>query len=291
MNLVEIFTKFPKQEDCIAFLEEKRWHNKTVCPYCGSCKSSKESGLRHHCNKCNTSYSVLVNTIFHHTHLPLQKWFLAISLIVNAKKGISSRQLARDIKVTKDTAWRMQMQIRQAMVETPSLMTGICEMDETYIGGKSKGKRKGIEVKRGRGTQKIPVVGVVSRDLKHVKAQVLHKISFADLKKVVENTIDLENAILITDDYTGYIPFKDLIKHESVNHSKKEYVRGNIYTNTIEGFWATLKRGIVGQYHYLSDKYLAKYANEFCFKYNNRNNKNIFDLLLNNSVKNYAYAR
>ena len=101
----------------------------------------------------------------------------------------------------------------------------------------------------------------------------------------------MENAILITDDYTGYIPFKDLIKHESVNHSKKEYVRGNIYTNTIEGFWATLKRGIVGQYHYLSDKYLAKYVNEFCFKYNNRNNKNIFDLLLNNSVKNYAYAR
>ena len=290
MNLIQIFKKFPSQEACIAHLEEKRWNNNPVCPYCNAKQSSKMSG-RHHCNRCNTSFSVTVNTIFHHTHLPLQKWFLAISLILNAKKGISSRQLARDIEVTKDTAWRMQMQIRKAMVEMPSLMTGICEMDETYIGGKGRGRKSGEKLKRGRGTNKTPVVGIVSRDNKRVNAKVLHKLSFADLKKVAKDNIDLENAVLMTDDFTGYIPFKNLVKHETINHSAKEYARGNIHTNTIEGFWATLKRGIVGQYHYLSDKYLNKYIVEFCFKYNNRNNENMFDLVLNNSFNSLVYVK
>ncbi len=124
-----------------------------------------------------------------------------------------------------------------------------------------------------------------------MNAKILHKLSFADLRKVAKDNIDLENAALITDDFTGYVPFKNLIKHETVNHSQKEYVRGNTHTNTIEGFWTILKRGIIGQYHYLSDKYLNKYIVEFCFKYNNRNNDNIFDLVLNNSVNQLAYVR
>jgi len=126
MNLIQVFQKFPTQESCIAHLEMVKWNNKPVCPYCNAKQSSIMSG-RHHCNRCNTSFSVTVGTIFHHTHLPIQKWFLAITLVLNNKKGISSRQLARDIEVTKDTAWRVQMQIRQAMIETPSLMTGIVE--------------------------------------------------------------------------------------------------------------------------------------------------------------------
>ena len=139
MNLIEIFKKFPTQEHCIAYLEAIKWDSLPICPYCQSTSSTeliKEN--RHHCNSCNTHYSVTVDTIFHDTRLPLQKWFLAFTLVLNAKKGISSRQLARDIGVHRNTAWSMQMRIRDAMIDSNKWMKGIVEMDETYIGGKPR---------------------------------------------------------------------------------------------------------------------------------------------------------
>lgn len=240
MNLVEIFEKFPTEKDCIDHLEKIKWPIKPVCPYCNFSKITPVKGeLRHHCNTCNTSFSVTVNTIFHHTHLPLQKWFLAVTLILNAKKGISSRQLARDIEVTKDTAWRMQMQIRKAMLETPSLLLGVVEMDETYIGGKPRKSSKDKDddgnypkLPRGRGTTKTPVVGMVERGGK-VKAMMHTELKFADLKKTAKAHIDFENTILMTDDYRGYIPFKHFLKHQSVNHSQKQWANGAVHTKTL----------------------------------------------------------
>src|SRR5258708_975439 len=118
MNIIEVFRKFPTEADCISYLEEIRWHGTPVCPYCKSKHvTSLPKEQRHHCNECNTTFSVTVGTIFHHTHAPLQKWFLAISLILNAKKGISARQLGRDLEVNKNTAWSMAMRIRNAMME------------------------------------------------------------------------------------------------------------------------------------------------------------------------------
>ena len=289
MNLVEIFKKFPTQKKCIEHLEKIKWKDKPVCPYCSYLNNCPtKDGLRHHCNTCNNSFSVTIDTIFHQTHLPLQKWFLAITLILNAKKGISSRQLARDLEVNKDTAWRMQMQIRNAMVETPSLMSGLVEMDETYIGGKKKRKKDDDEsgqsgLKRGRGTNKTPVVGVIQRGGK-VNAQIMHRLSFKDLKEAAANNIDFDNAVLMTDDFTGYIPFKNLLPHHTVNHSRKEYAKGIIHTNTIESFWAILKRGITGQYHHLSNKYLNRYIQEFCFRYNNRKNPDVFGIVISNAL-------
>src|SRR5258708_1180662 len=139
MNIVRIYEIFPTEADCIAHLEKVRWQGKPVCPYCGALNSTplpKES--RHHCNACNTTFSVTVGTIFHHTHLPLQKWFLAVSIVLNAKKGLSARQLARDLEVHRNTGWRMGMQIRKAMAERKQreLLSGVVEMDETYIGAK-----------------------------------------------------------------------------------------------------------------------------------------------------------
>ena len=166
MNIIKIYETFPTEKDCLSYLEKIRWNNKPSCPYCKSINSTplfKEN--RHHCNNCNTSYKVIVGTIFHHTHLPLQKWFLAITIILNAKKGISSRQLARDLQVNKDTAWRISMKIRDAMIqrEQRELLTGIVEADETYIGGKPReGNGSNGNNKRGRGTKKTPVVGLVS---------------------------------------------------------------------------------------------------------------------------------
>jgi hypothetical protein len=166
---------------------------------------------------------------------------------------------------------------------SPTLLTGIVEMDETYIGGKPRKKNNNKDDdtpnKRGRGTKKTPVVGMVERGGK-VVAKKHKELKFKDLKRTAKKAIDFENTILMTDDYKGYIPFKKLVIHQTVNHSQKQYVDGNKHTNTIEGFWALLKRGIVGQYHHLSDRWLNRYITEFCFKYNNRGNNNVFDDLL-----------
>jgi transposase-like protein len=285
MNIIQIYKKFPTQKSCIEHIENKRWQNKAICPYCKSNRSTKiEKENRHHCNNCNTSFSATIGTIFHHTHLPLQKWFLAISLILNAKKGVSSRQLARDIEVNKNTAWRMQMQIRKAMIEYGELLKGIIEMDETYIGGKPR-KSNEEKNKRGRGTKKIAVVGMVERNGKvKAKQQDKDQLKFKDLQKIVKENIDTLKTTLMTDDYRGYTPISKIIDHRIINHSQKQYTDGDIHTNTIEGFWSLLKRGIVGQYHKVSIKYLNKYIDEFCFKYNHRKNKTVFDLLLNNAV-------
>jgi len=289
MNLIEIFEKFPTQADCIKFLEGVKWQYEPTCPYCNS-KShtarkndSKYQTSRYHCNTCNTDYTVLIGTIFQNTKLPLQKWFLGICLILNAKKGISSRELARDLKVTKDTAWLVQMRVREAMKQSPELLSGIVEMDETYIGGKPRKGNKDSR-KRGRGTAKTPVVGMVERD-GNVRAK-SHKnksLSFKELKKIVRENIDTDNTKLITDQYRGYEPFDGIIDHETINH-QYEYVKNHVHTNTIEGFWSLLKRGIIGQYHKVSIKYLDRYVDEFCYKYNSRKVKCGFDTFLGLAV-------
>lgn len=208
MNIVKIYEKFPADNDCLLYLEKIRWGNQPRCPYCNSTNSTslpKEN--RHHCNNCNTSYKVTVGTIFHHTHLPLQKWFLAITIILNAKKGISARQLARDLQINKDTAWRISMKIRDAMTqrEQRELLTGIVEADGTYIGGKPrKGNGSNGNNKRGRGTKKTPIVGLVERNGK-VKAKVFKNkpLTSKNLKALVRENVDINNATLFTDQYKG----------------------------------------------------------------------------------------
>ncbi len=164
MNIIQIYKRFPTEKDCVEYLEHVRWNGIPQCPYCNSRRTTslpKES--RHHCNRCNTSFAVTVGTIFHNTKLDLQKWFLALVLILNAKQDISARQLGRDLEVTKDTAWRMSLKIRDALTQKQSeLLSGVVEMDETYIGGKPrKGKKYDDDDKliRGRGTKKVSVFG------------------------------------------------------------------------------------------------------------------------------------
>jgi len=272
MDIVEIFELFSDQDSCIFYLEKVRWGEKPKCPYCKSSNSTPmPKQKRHHCNSCNISFSVTVGTIFHHTHLPLQKWFLAITLTLNAKKGIAARQLARDIRVNKDTAWRIDMKIRDAMRDRGqrNILTGLIEMDETYIGGKP---RKGTGPhKRGRGTKKIPVVGMVERNKGKVKAEVIknRKLDRKNLKSLVRKNIDTKNSTLFTDEFRGYLGIKTMMPHKVVDHTKW-YVDGDIHTNTIESFWALLKRGIVGQYHKVSLRYLPRYIDEFSYRWNNR---------------------
>ena len=287
MNIVTIYETFPTNADCIKHLERVRWGDTPKCPYCGSDNNRPLPGTkRHQCRACKTSFSVTVRTIFHHTHLPLQKWFLAVAIILNAKKGLSARQLARDICVNKDTAWRMAMKIREAMSERwqRRLLTGIVEADETYIGGKPR-KGSGKVYKRGRGTWKTPVVGLVERDKGKVRAEVFkHKrLTARNLKALVRKNVDLENATLMTDEYKGYIGMNRILPHKVVDHTVW-YVDGDKHTNTMESFWALLKRGIVGQYHKVSIRYLYRYIDEFSYRWNNRETENLFNVTLFKAV-------
>ena len=210
MNIIQIYRQFPSKKFCVDYLEQVRWRGQPVCPYCRSDRTRRNQG-RHYCYNCKTSFSVMVGTIFHRTHLPLQKWFLALVLILNAKKGISALQLSRDIEVNKNTAWRIAMQIRKAMTQKDqrNILTGIVEMDETYIGGKSrKGKKYDDDdkPKRGRGTKKAPVIGAVERG-GCVKARAVRKEKMrgCHLRAFVRESVDTSNAHLITDEYKGYI--------------------------------------------------------------------------------------
>lgn len=255
--------------------------------------------------------------MLHKTRIPLRTWLIAFSIVTDAKKGISAKQLERNLDVSYKTAWRMGMKMRKLMREPSDKLDDVVEMDEVYIGGKprrggassltksekayydeaverlddrfdiSEGKRKkkwipSHLVKRGRGTRKIPVVGIVERD-GNVIAKVMQKLTHKNLKKMVQKHVEEEDAVLFTDRYKGYNKLDRIIEHVKVDHEKMYSYRG-INTNTIESFWAIIKRGIIGQYHKVSLKYLPEYITEFVFKYNNRNDDDMFTTLVKNSM-------
>jgi len=290
MNIIQVYKQFPTKQDCIKHLEQVRWSGTPVCPYCKSTNQTPvKNSNRYHCNTCNTSFSVTVATIFHKTKCDLQKWFVAISLVLNAKKGYSARQLGRDIEVTKDTAWYMFMRIRKAFVDKTEseLMTGIIEADETYIGGKNKNRHADKKTKGGQGRggeDKTPVIGLLQRNGK-VVAKKAKDVSGKTLTSFIKKNVK-EGETVSTDEWAGYNRVSQKFNHLIVAHGQGEYVKGEAHTNSLEGFWSLFKRGIVGQYHQISEKHLDRYVEEFCFRYNNRkiDAKITFALVINKAV-------
>lgn len=295
MNVIEIMHRWPDQETAVAHLERVRWGNGPYCPYCGSAKacvhaSKDKKSPRWQCQDCHRAFSVTVGTIFHHTHLPLQTWFLALAIMLNAKKNVSNAQLARDLGLPYKTAWSLALRIRTAMLTDPAqarLFEGIVEMDETYVGGKPrKGNGSGAapKAKRGRGTDKMPVVGIVERGGAAV-ARVMDKTALTAeaLKRFCASFIDTTKSIVMTDEYLGYRGLKNITEHYTINHSVS-YVTGNIHTNTIEGFWALIKRSWYGQHHYYSRKWANHYIGETTYKYSHRKEDNLFNRLVGHMV-------
>ncbi len=288
MNLIDMMERFPDHETCIEYLEKVRWRDNPHCPHCGSVKvgrrnESKRVG-RWNCFDCRASFNVLAGTFFQGTKIKLQKWFLAISLIMNAKKSLSSYQLARDLDLNQKTAWYMQQRIRSEMMrkEGKALLKGIVEADETYIGSKpckrNKKNDNDPKNKRGRGTKKTPVIGAVERGGK-VVARVATDLTSKGILQFIRDNIKSEDSVLITDEYKAYNMVRKSIDHRVINHSE-HFVDGEIHTNTIEGFWSLLKRAWYGQHHYYQRGFTPLYIAEAVFKYNHRKNSVIVEQFL-----------
>jgi transposase-like protein len=250
----------------------------------------KENGVgrvgRWHCSACKASFKVTHGTVFHGTKIPLQKWFLAISLILNAKKGLSSYQLQRDLDLNQKTAWYMLTRIRAEMSKKGgALLQGIIEADETYIGGKPRKENKKEDrepAKRGRGTDKTPVIGAVERGGK-VVAQVAENLTGRRILEFIKRAVKIEDSQLMTDEFHAYNAIGREMKHQIVNH-QEQYVDGNVHTNTIEGFWSLLKRAWYGSHHHYTTGFTPLYVAERCYVYNYRNLECIWAKFINESV-------
>lgn len=294
MNFIEFIDKFKNEKSVIDHWLKIRYKGKVTCNHCQSEKVyQRGKNLKiFDCNGCNNTFSPFKDTIFEKTTTDLRKWMYAIHLFLNGKKGISGLQLKREIGVTYKTAWRMLHQIRFAMgnKEHEKFTETVVEMDDAYIGGKpKKSNNNDDDIKRGRGTKKTPVVGVADRESGKVIAEIAltnkhgKKLSGNQLLSILDKTVDGES-IIVTDKFSGYNVFKNTEHlHLTLDHSKG-YSDGDIYVNNVESFWAILKRGIYGIYHHVSVEYLQNYIDEFCFRFNNRKNGDMFDVVLAQAV-------
>lgn len=304
MNFFEFNKKFPTELACIEYFIKVRYKGTVLCNHCKSNKVSyrKTTPKVFDCLACHNTFSIFKGTIFEKSCTDLRKWMYAIHLFLNSKKGISGYQLQREIGVTYKTAWRILKQIRIAMgnIENQQFLGTLIEVDETYVGGKPRKKNKRDDDnndnlppvnKRGRGTKKNVVVGCIDRVNKSVFAKVMiknndgKKLTGKQLLDVLHQVIT-QDSVIISDEFKGYniLSKKTSHIHWRVDHTKEYVASGNIHTNNMENFWGTLKRGILGIYHHVSPTHLQKYVDEFCFRYNNKDNCNMFNLLVKQAV-------
>ena len=268
LDLPTLIEQFGSEEKCRDFLEQLRWPNGVECPRCGSGSVSRiETRKQFDCNECRYQFSVTAGTVFHDSHLPLWKWFLAIYLVGESKKGISGKQLERVLGVSYKTAWYLGHRIRSAMEEdSPIPLRGIVEIDETWIGGKGSDPW----------ANKTMILGAVERG-GQVRLRVQGGRKRPDLHGMVAKLVDDEAEAIYTDAAPVWGDMSDDdTRHETVNHHNEEWVRAKVHTNTVEGVWSLLKRSVVGTYHQLSAKHLPAYLDEVSFRFNNRDNAFLF---------------
>ena len=277
MTLVDVINLFDTDDKCRELLVRLRWPEGVQCLRCKMPVVELATAKQlFYCKECDYQFTVTASTIFNDSHLPLQKWFLATLLLCEARKGMSANQVKRTLGVSYKTAWYLCHRIRAAMKEVDQpMLDGTVEMDETYVGGKGRGK--GIH-KRGRGTDKEIVIGIRQRngDLRFFHAQ---DAKSGTLAQFIRDNVSTDVDVIVTDDYKAYpaaMRKATIASHETVNHSSGEYVRGDIHTNTVESAFSLLKRGIIGTWHKVSAKHLPAYLDEMTFRFNRRKNANLF---------------
>lgn len=294
-SILDLLQTFPDDQSCMDHLEALRWDGYVVSPFDSASKVYRCKGNRYRCKNTGKYFNVKTGTLFDNTKVGLQKWFLAIWLVTAHKKGISSLQLSRDIDVTQKTAWFMLQRIRKCFeIENDNDLDNDVEVDETYVGGKNKNRHldKKVEGSHGRSTKdKTPVVGMIERGGK-LNARKVDNVQAQTLSKEIIRNVKV-SASLHTDEWVGYNGLSRIYDHSVIKHGQGEYVNGRIHTNTIEGFWSLLKRGIIGIYHFTSRKHLQCYVDEFVFRYNTRqlSERSRFNLLLSNTETRTTYRR
>ena len=273
LNLIKLAQHFSDENAARKLLEGMRWPDGPACPHCGgdepyTLKPKPGSKTRrgvYKCRACRKQFTVTVRTIFEDSHIPLSKWLLAIHLLCASKKGMSSHQLHRMLGITYKSAWFMTHRLRYAMSKPPlaDKLRGVVEIDETYVGGRTRGG------KRGRGTDKTPVVALIERG-GNVRAFPMERLTADRIQGEIRKAVN-PYSIVVTDEFNVYRGLnRHFLRHDTVHHASKEYVRGLAHTNTAENFFSILKRGIHGVYQHVGKGHLGAYVNEFAFRYDAR---------------------
>jgi transposase-like protein len=271
LTLCELIESFGNEEKCRTYLERLRWPDGPQCLECGSKKVYRILKRNQFvCDDCSHQFSVTAKTIFHDTHLPLWKWFLATYLLCESREGMSANQMKRQLGISYKTAWYLCHRIRAAMLEVaPEPLSGTVEIDETYVGGKTRRWRARSD--------KAVVIGIRQRNgqLRLIRAK---DATTATVRQIIKANLGSEVEVIMTDESAIYPWALDQMlksKHRTINHSR-EYVHGDVHTNTVESAFSLLKRGIVGTWHKVSAKHLPAYLDEMCFRFNNRKNDFLF---------------
>lgn len=272
ISTFQLFQMFPDKESARVYFESRMWPNGVRCPVCAATENittRKRVGF-YRCNQCHEDFTVCTGTIFERSHIPLHKWLYAMYLLVTARKGISSLQLSKQIGVTQKTAWFMLHRLREACGSDLNKLQGVVEVDETHLGGIEQNKHESKKLRAGRGAVgKATVVGLRERGPGgRVIAEHVMTPDAATLQGAIFKHVEAGSQIY-TDESPAYSGLNGLFfLHDTVNHTVREYVRGDVSTNSIESVWAVLKRGVVGVYHKVSTKHLGRYVNEFAFRLN-----------------------
>lgn len=278
-SFAEMLQVLPDDKAFRLFLEDLRWNGVPVCPHCGSANEKhyklKTKGVfngLYKCKDCRERFTVTVGTMFEGSHVPLRKWFIAIYIFTAHKKGISSIQLGKDLGITQKSAWFVLSRLRNNFKPASDLkFDGLTQLDESFVGGKNKNRHKSKRIAEAQGRSvkdKAPAFGMVNNE--QVYTEVIADTKASTLKPIIKKMV-VEGSIVVSDEWSGYNGLGKDFKHVVVKHKSDEFVtETGIHTNSIEGFWSLLKRGIFGIYHQVSAKHLNKYCDEFSFRYNTR---------------------